>query len=386
MLKQTESNNATQLKNYKMSLVTYKKDRSLWEKMKKLQIRELQFARNLLLEKTQKIYSLTESNKSELAEKDQTINYLLGTITTLETKLMYQEEKHPESVKQSGSELDADQQFLRQKLQYHHMMSGSERESTHQEARRSERLPSFNKFVSITEEPMRFERTPAKPVAPLAPTDESPELIIKEFMDMPKITFFKPDKEVLQSQTHNNSNLLGGSNHMFGGVAAKPVVSHQGTIRGTFKKSRFFQDGNNVMVDDLMKELKVLKKENESLKIFKLKIESKRGSSAKKSTLINKSAFLASKQKESSQVNRNLGFEARRTTEFTIEEDKENDFNPYLPAKVGNSNNNLCVGVDLARLGDIVGLGESLASNRQDSSFVSVLFNCRIGTFKNHII
>ena len=129
----------------------YKRDRELWEKIKNLQQKELVFLRKLLLEKDNKIQELEETWKKEFSEKDEKINYLLNTITTLEERLIcYEQEGNTEYKLDRNDILLPDQQFLIDKLKYHHMVSNLDK-SDQRVSYRSERLPSFNKFLPISE-------------------------------------------------------------------------------------------------------------------------------------------------------------------------------------------------------------------------------------------
>lgn len=64
-----------------------------------------------------------------------------------------------------------DQQFLIDKLKYHHMASNFEK-SEHRTSYRSERLPSFNKFLPISEK---------KPPSPRPKEMEKPTIIVENY-------------------------------------------------------------------------------------------------------------------------------------------------------------------------------------------------------------
>lgn len=106
----------------------------------------------------------------------------------------------------------------------------------------------------------------------------------QELLEIPRLHFMKePANNILQEK---NSNI-------FTTYKPVPVSSHGGTIRqdNIIHKGRDTCEQNTL--DMLMEEVARLKRENDQLKVRNIKIEA-RGSSSKKNTLINRSAYYTS--------------------------------------------------------------------------------------------
>jgi len=230
-----------------------------------------------ILEQAGHIKELEEKMNSQIEDAKEKMQYLLGTITILENR-----QKERRSIAEC-SEYSNSKKMVTPRLQKNELYP--------EDYSCSEKIPSFIKFVPICHLDFDIKNTP-------------------------------------------NTKRGAGSNQ-FSNIDPKVITSRDVTIQETFRSIQKMMI-EPPSIEELLKLVQRLKQENELLKVFKVKAERTRASAAKKSTILNKSACLASQIKHSDVFSTIQNFELgspERDTGFMrspyIQED-----NPYIPTEL----------------------------------------------------